>query len=38
MRVIEERVKMNNASGDFWDGEAEFRVKAEDVTDEFVSF
>ena len=38
MRVVEERVKMENASGDFRDGETEFRVKAEDVTDEFVSF
>ena len=38
MRVIEERAKVENADGDLWDGEAEFRVKAEDITDEFVSF
>lgn len=36
--IIEERAKVEDASGDFWNGEAEFRMEAEDITDEVISF
>ena len=37
-RVVEERVKAEDASRDFWNGKTKFRVEAEDVADEFLSF
>ena len=38
MWVVEERVKLENAGGDLWDGKAKFGVEAEDFTDEIIGF